>query len=138
MNYPKKMTVFFLLLLSVFSVEASVHKVVFELTSDDPKIWETLINNVENVKKELGPKTQIEVVTHGNGLGLLLKTNTALKERISKQTSEGVKYLACENTMKRKNVSRSDLFEFVGTVPAGLAEIIRKQKEGWAYVKIGH
>jgi uncharacterized protein len=121
-----------LLFMSILTAGAAEHKVVFELTSDDQKIWETLLNNVENVRKELGAKTQMEVVVHGNGIGLLLKKSNFQKERIQKQTKEGV------NTMKRKKVGRSDIYDFVGTVPAGLAEIIRKQQEGWAYIKIGH
>jgi uncharacterized protein len=127
-----------LLFMSILTAGAAEHKVVFELTSDDQKIWETLLNNVENVRKELGAKTQMEVVVHGNGIGLLLKKSNFQKERIQKQTKEGVNYVACENTMKRKKVGRSDIYDFVGTVPAGLAEIIRKQQEGWAYIKIGH
>ena len=45
------------------------HRVVFELTSDEHEQWEKVLNNVENVRKALGPdKTDVEVVMHGNGL----------------------------------------------------------------------
>lgn len=138
MNNFKSIGLLILLLVSSFSAMASEHKVVFDMTSDNQKIWETLLNNVGNVRKELGPKTEVEVVIHGNGLGLLLKKSNYQQAKMAKQSSEGVKFLACENTMKRKKVNKSDLYEFVGTVPAGLAEIIRKQQEGWSYVKIGH
>ena len=75
-------TLVVLLLVVSLTAGASDHKVVFDLTSDNPKIWETLLNNVENVRKVLGPKTKIEVVVHGNGLGLLLKTSNFQKERM--------------------------------------------------------
>lgn len=138
MKNLKFITLILLVFVSVLSARASDYKVVFDLTSDNQKLWDTLLNNVENVRKELGAKTEIEVVVHGNGLGLLLSKTNFQKARIAKQSSEGIKFLACENTMKRKNVNKTDLYEFVGTVPAGLAEIIRKQQEGWSYVKIGH
>lgn len=138
MKMFKYIALLVLLLATVLSAVAADHKVVFDLTSDNQKIWETLLNNVENVKKELGPSTKIEVVVHGNGIGLLLKRTDFQKSRMAKHSSDGVQYLACENTMKRKKVNKTDLYDFAGTVPAGLAEIIRKQQEGWSYVKIGH
>lgn len=41
------------------------------------------LNNVENLQKAFGKEnTELAVVTHGNGLGLLLNTNGAFKHRI--------------------------------------------------------
>lgn len=138
MTTLKKLSLALILLLSSMFTHASEHKIVFELTSEDKKNWETLLNNLENVRKELGPKTEMEVVAHGNGIGFLLKKSDFQKDRMQKLSKEGIKFLGCENTMKRKKISRDELYDFTGTVPAGLAEIIRKQKEGWAYIKIGH
>lgn len=138
MKTLKKISLFLMLLFSSIVTHASGHKIVFELTSEDKKTWETLLNNLENVRKELGPKTEMEVVAHGNGIGFLLKKADFQKARMQKLTKEGIKFLGCENTMKRKKITRDELYDFAGTVPAGLAEIIRKQKEGWSYIKIGH
>jgi uncharacterized protein len=137
MKTLKMMTLFLTILVSTIAAHASDYKVVFELTSDSQKRWETILNNVENVKRELGSKTQMEVVAHGNGIDLFLKKSDFQKERILKLSKEGIKFLGCENTMKRKGIKPDELYHFVGTVPAGLAEIIRKQKEGWAYIKVG-
>lgn len=137
MNILKRLSLIFTLLVSMV-VHASEYKIVFELTSDDRKSWETLLNNLENVKKELGSNTEMEVVAHGNGIEFLRKKNDFQMDRIQKLTKEGIKFLGCENTMKRKKITREELYDFAGTVPAGLAEIIRKQNEGWAYIKIGH
>lgn len=138
MKNLKKISLFIMLLLSSIVTHASEHKIVFELTSEDKKTWETLLNNLENVRKELGPKTKMEVVAHGNGIGFLLKKSDFQKGRMQMLTKEGVKFLGCENTMKRKKIRRDELYDFTRTVPAGIAEIIRKQKEGWVYIKIGH
>lgn len=138
MKTLKKLSFVLILLLTALVTHASEHKIVFELTSEDTKTWETILNNLENVRKELGPKTEMEVVAHGNGIGFLLKKSDFQKDRMKKLSTEGIKFLGCENTMRRKNISRDELYEFAGTVPAGLAEIIRKQSEGWAYIKIGH
>ena len=54
-----------------------------------------------------------------------------------KQSEAGVRFAACQNTMRRRNISKEDLLPFVGTVDSGVAEVVRKQEEGWAYLKGG-
>ena len=125
-----------ILLTSAVSYAAD-YRVVFDLTSNDQKTWDTILRNLENVKKELGDKTQLQVVAHGGGIELFLKKKAFQTPRLIKLSQAGVKFVGCENTMKRKKIKRDELYPFVATVPAGLAEIIRKQQEGWAYLKIG-
>lgn len=115
-----------------------VHRVVIEVTADTPLQWESVLNNVENLQKAFAStRTEIEVVTHGKGLGMLEKANAAQSERIAKIASGGAKFAACENTMRLKKVQKSDLFDFVVTVDSGVAEVVRKQEAGWAYLKGG-
>lgn len=118
---------------------AHPHRVVFELTSDDPKVWEALLNNIENVQKALG-SVSVEVVAHGKGLALLTaarNTEAPLRERMTKATANAVVFAACENTMKRQAVAKTDLLPFATTVDAGVAEVVRKQEGGWSYVRTG-
>ncbi len=118
---------------------ARAHRIVFELTSDDPKVWEALMNNIENVQHALG-SAEVEVVAHGKGLAFLTSMKNApgpLRERMTKATAARVVFAACENTMKRQNVSKTDLLPFAVTVDAGVAEIVRKQEAGWSYVRTG-
>lgn len=116
---------------------ANEYKVVFDITSSDKKDWQTLLNNLENVGKSLGNASQMEVVIHGGALGILLKKTAFQSKRMQAIAKSGVQFLACENTMRRKGVTKSELVGFAGTVPAGLVEIIDKQAKGWAYLKIG-
>jgi intracellular sulfur oxidation DsrE/DsrF family protein len=114
------------------------HRVVFEIVSGDQEHWSALLNNVENLHKALGPgKVQAEVVAHGNALGLLTK-DSPVKERVEKIAATGVIFAACENTMRRKNVTREQLLPAATTTDSGVAEVVRKQAEGWAYLKSGH
>lgn len=68
---------------------------------------------------------------------MLMKTNEAQAERLGRISSTGIVFAACENTMERKDVARDALFSFATTVDAGVAEVVRKQEEGWSYVKSG-
>lgn len=115
-----------------------MHQVVFELTSDNQEQWQALLNNVENLQKAFGKEnTEVAVVTHGKGLGLLLNTNGALKDRIEVIARTGVRFAACENTMRRQNVTKENLLPTATTVDSGVAEVVRKQEAGWSYIRSG-
>ncbi|MCW3053698.1 MAG: hypothetical protein JWN14_2868 [Chthonomonadales bacterium] len=114
------------------------HRVVFEVNVDGQETWTGILNNVENLQKGLGAEhTQIEVVAHGKGLSLLLKTDTMLQERLQRISQTGVVFAACENTMRRKDVKKEDLLPLATTVPSGITEVVRKQETGWSYIKGG-
>lgn len=114
------------------------HRVVFEVNVHGTEQWQGTLNNVENLQKAFGRETtEIEVVVHGKGLGLILKTNEAMRERIQLISDAAVHFAACENTMRRMNLKREDLMPFATTVDSGVAEVVRKQEDGWSYIKSG-
>lgn len=114
------------------------HRVVFEVNVDGTERWEGILNNVDNLNKAFATDPpRIEVVAHAKGLGLLLTTDAALGARLEAQHDAGVVFAACENTMKKQNVTRDQLPPFVITVDSGVAEVVRKQEAGWAYIKGG-
>ncbi|HQT31690.1 MAG TPA: DsrE family protein [Thiobacillus sp.] len=114
------------------------HRVVFEVNVDGAEQWQGILNNVENVQKTFGNEPmEIEVVAHGKGLGLILKTNEAMRERLQSVSGTGVRFAGCENTMRRMNLKREDLMAFATTVDSGVAEVVRKQEAGWSYIKSG-
>ena len=114
------------------------HRVVFEVSIGGEEAWQSVLNNVENVQKSFGQaNSEIEVVLHGKGLGMILKTNTSQEERLKTLSGKGIVFAACENTMKRMNVTREQLFPFAVTVDSGVAEVVRKQEAGWSYIKSG-
>ncbi len=120
------------------TAEQQKHRVVFEVTMDGQEPWEAVLNNVENLQKVFGAdQKQIEVVAHGKALGFFLATDTGQQERMKKLAGSGVVFAACQNTMKRKNVTEKDLLPFVTTVDSGVAEVVRKQEAGWSYIKSG-
>lgn len=118
--------------------ERKTHRIVFEVTSGDSQVWDAVLNNIENVRRAFGAATtDIRVVVHGKGIGLLRKTNTADGERVAAVAGPGVQFVACENTMKRFTLEKSDLLPAAGTVDSGVAEVVRLQEAGWSYIKSG-
>lgn len=119
-----------------------IHKVVFEVAIDGSEKWEAALRNVENVQKSLGAKTtRIEVVAHGKGIGMLLATTAAanpeLKATVEKLHANGVVFAACENTMKKMQISKDQLVPLATTVDSGVSEVVLKQEAGYAYIKSG-
>lgn len=117
------------------------HRVVFEALRG-PEQWETYMKNIANVQKALGAdNVEIELVVHGEALHILRKDNPEVTEFVRSELKSlsgmGVKVAACRNSMRSRDVSKEELFPFTIVVDAALAEIIRKQEEGWAFIKLG-
>ena len=120
------------------STAAAKHRVVFQVNVDGQEQWQGVLANVENLQKEFGLRnTQIEVVCFGKGVDMLLNTDAPLAERIAKDHAAGVIFAACQNTLRARKLSPADLLPSASTVDSGVAEIVRRQEAGWAYIKGG-
>lgn len=110
-------------------------KVVFQVSDGDAAKWGLTLNNVHNVQQELGAdKVDIEIVAYGPGIGML-KADAVAANRVAEAVQSGIRIVACENTMKGQKLSKADMNQAVGYVPAGVVEIMKRQGEGWAYIR---
>ena len=119
-----------------------IHKIVFEVAIDGAESWLGALRNIENVQKAFGAKTTgIQVVAHGKGVGMLVaKTvdaNPDIKATLEKLHADGVVFAVCENTMKKRQITKDQLVPLTTTVDSGVSEVIRKQEAGYAYIKSG-
>lgn len=110
-------------------------KAVFQVSDNDPAKWNLTLNNVRNVQQDLGAdKVELEVVVYGPGISML-KKDSAVGERVAAALKAGVKVVACENTMHAQKLTYDDMLPSIGYVPAGVVELMTKQREGYAYIK---
>jgi len=109
-------------------------RVVFQLADGRPEDHETAVRNVRNAVADL-PGASACLVAHGPGLGLVTG-RTGFADDVDQLVKDGVEVLACRNTMARLGIAEDELRPGVATVPAGIGEIVRRQQEGWAYVRI--
>jgi intracellular sulfur oxidation DsrE/DsrF family protein len=42
---------------------------------------------------------------------------------------------ACQNTMRSLKLSPQEMLPEIGYVPSGVVEVMRKQQQGWAYIR---
>lgn len=117
------------------SVNAAKKKVVIQVSDADSKKWALALNNAANVQEDLGRENvEVEIVAYGPGLGML-KLESEVGERVRSALDEGVKVVACENTMRKQKLSQGDMLPNLGYAKAGVVEIMAKQAEGYAYIR---
>ena len=109
-------------------------RVVIQVSSPDTKLWNQALNYIENLREFYGPdKVEIELVALGLGLGVL-KLDSTQGPRVADGLKLGVHVSACEVTMRRQKLGREDMLPNIGYVPAGLGQVIKRQREGWSYI----
>jgi uncharacterized protein len=114
---------------------APKNRVVMQVSDNDPAKWNLALNNARNLQSDLGAKNvEIEIVAYGPGIGML-KAESVVGNRIGEALGNGVKVSACENTMHGQKLTKPDMLNGIGYVPAGVVEIMQKQQQGWAYLR---
>lgn len=119
--------------------EDAVHKVVIQVSTDDPRTQTIALNNAVNLQKALGPGNVIvEIVAYGPGLSLLTRNGRQAKRVRGLALNEDLVFSACGNTMqkiRRKKGRTPQLVEGVRVVPAGVVRIMELQEQGYAYIR---
>ena len=114
------------------------HKLVIQVSTDDPRTQKIALNNAVNLQKHYGiDNIEIEIVAYGPGLGLVSE-NSSQKDRVASLVEYDITFSACENTMnaiEKKTGDKPTLIDGVERVTAGVARIIELQEQGYAYVR---
>lgn len=113
-----------------------VHKIVFHLASSDTLVHKALSKQLSNVL-DYWKNAQIEVVVHNNGVNYMQIKETKNAKEIEALKARGVTFAVCENTLKQRKIEKSAILPQAIFVPVGIAELVLKQEEGWAYIKAG-
>jgi intracellular sulfur oxidation DsrE/DsrF family protein len=117
--------------------QGKVHHVVFAVTSGEEVDWQMTLGNIRNLIAGLKPDTtEVEVIAYAKGLSLVKKDSTVAAE-IAALQEQGVRFVACQNSMRMQHVELKDLLAGVEPVPSGIVELVKKQEAGWTYVKGG-
>jgi intracellular sulfur oxidation DsrE/DsrF family protein len=114
---------------------AAKAKLVIQVSDADAGKWNLALNNAKNVQQAYGAdKVDIEIVTYGPGIGML-KMESPIANRIDDSKKAGVSIVACQNTMKNMKLTNDDMLPNTSYVPSGVVEIMKKQNEGYAYLR---
>jgi intracellular sulfur oxidation DsrE/DsrF family protein len=115
-------------------------KVVYHI--DDAELQG--LKGLRNIRNHLdtAPNTTIIVVTHANGVDLLMegakdkKNNIEYAPLVSALKSRGVKFEVCEITLKNRNLKKDQFVLDADFTPSGVVRVADLQyKDGFAYIK---
>ena len=121
----------------------NIEKVIFHLTSGESEIAEELLDQVElvaNSYERSNRRLRIEVVANNEGLHLFQRGRTQHEDRINAIYTryDNITFAACGATRARLSNS-GDFTELIPqaiVVDSGVAEITRRQLQGWKYIRI--
>ena len=115
--------------------QSGMHKLVIQVSDNDQKKWNLALANAKNIQEEFGKEnTQIEIVAYGPGLDMV-KLESPAGPRIDEAMEAGVTVVACGNTMMHQHLEKDDMLPNISFVKAGVGELMKRQEEGWSYIR---
>ncbi len=138
------MKTLFTLLLSSFLLSAQdglpkdgkKYHAIFEMSAGEQARLEGVIRNIDNLKIALGPENvTVEIVVHGAAILSFTKDKSTLASEWSRLAKSGVGLLACNNSLKMRSIPKESLLPEIKVVDSAVAELVRKQKAGWQYLR---
>ena len=102
------------------------------------------LKGLRNIRNHLdtSPQTTIIVVTHANGVDLLMegakdkKNNVDYAPLVGALKSRGVKFEVCEITLKNRNLKKDQFTLDADFTPSGVVRVTDLQyKDSFAYIK---
>jgi intracellular sulfur oxidation DsrE/DsrF family protein len=119
------------------------HRVVIQVTQNDPAVMNMALNNAENLVKfyqDKGEKIEIEFVAYGAGLNMVRSDTSPVKERLTaiSNNMKNITFTGCGNTLATQSKQEDKTISLVPEahlVPAGIARIVELEEQGWTYVR---
>jgi len=109
---------------------------VYDVNYDDPKWLNSLVGFIKNVNTLVPGKAV--VVLHGTEIRAFAKENyekyQGVVDKLAELSKEGVDIRMCNNAMHAAGFNAEDIHGFVTIIPAGFAEVIDLQHQGYAVI----
>ena len=125
-----------MIVLAGFAQEKKL-SVVWDLSSADTTVQAAVFRQANNARA-LVPDLQIEVVFHGQAVFAVMNDSLQFASRVKMAKEIGVTLSVCNNSLKRLKIDPSKLMPETTVVPSAVVELIKKQAEGWSYLKASH
>ena len=108
--------------------------VTLHLDEGEPPKQASVLRNALNLLPELPAGTPIEVVVHGEGISLA-RPDGPVSAALADALAAGITLVVCHNTMQAQSLAADDLVPQAVVVPSGFGHLVKRQREGWAYVR---
>jgi intracellular sulfur oxidation DsrE/DsrF family protein len=112
------------------------YRVIFHLDEDSEEKINEVFNNLRNLIADLGQENvEVELLTNGKGVMAMRRENESNGLRIRNLARQGVKFAVCANSIRHLKIDPDELAPEAEIVPAGVSELVKKQSDGWAYIR---
>ena len=93
------------------------------------------------VQEALAKALKVEVIANNEGLRILQQGRSPVAERVRQLADryQNLMFAACGNTRQRFRKDKGEQIEILPQaviVQSGVSFMVRRQKEGWAYIKV--
>ena len=118
--------------------------IVLHVNSSDPYVQKTILDETESLLesfKQSKEKVKVEIVAYGKGVYLFDSKKTQYKQRLKslKNSFDNLSYAVCGRTVSRlekKQGRKIKLISKMTVARSGIYQIIKRQKQGWNYIRI--
>ncbi len=114
------------------------HKIVLQLSDNDPRKQALVISVANNLLKFYDPdKVAIEVVAFGPGIDLL-RSESVSRKQVESLIAQGVRFDVCLNTVdtiERETGRRPDIMPGATPVQVGVGQILFLTENGYTLVR---
>ena len=112
------------------------YRVVFHIDEPSKGRADQVFMNIENLLGDLGESNvEVELVANGGGVKALIKGPESHADQVEMLTNKGVRFVACAHSLSILGITKEALLESVDVVSAGVGELVKKQIQGWAYIR---
>ncbi len=122
---------------TTLAAEQLKYRLLLQVSEDSVDKLNTALNNARSALAAFGPENvDVEIVVYGAGVQTLkYYAPIPIADKVKEVTTEGVRIIVSENSMRRAKLRPADMLEQVRYVPSGIVELVEKQTLGWSYVR---
>ena len=119
-------------------------RLVLHVDSSDPERFNVMLDETEQLLKasaQQQQKVRVEILTNGGGLMLVEESDAPYTQRIQALAKQydNLGLIACQralDNLKKDKGVELDLVPEASVVESAMNQVIKRQQEGWAYIRI--
>jgi intracellular sulfur oxidation DsrE/DsrF family protein len=112
------------------------YRTIFHLDEEQPEKVVFVLNNIINLLDDLGNQNvDVELLVNGPAVKAFKAEDNPILDKISKILQQSVVIALCNNALRSHGLDPASMLADAIVVPSGVGELVRKQAEGWAYIR---
>ncbi|MDA8361830.1 MAG: hypothetical protein M0Z44_07585 [Gammaproteobacteria bacterium] len=111
--------------------------VIIQVDDASLHTWRIALANTTNLlaaERVAHPHPHIEIIALGRA-AMMLRKKAPYWKKVLALHKQGLQITACLSDLRRLHLHKADMSPAVHYIPSGIAEIVRRKREGWAYVQ---